>query len=110
MTKRSPVEDFDVYSIARGKQTFVSIYLGNQPHFPRTTGAANMVASKFQARDVQMISRWANNKLMGREILIKLGTKDGWPAFLHAWTADLPPEMVITADQILSSLETNDKP
>ena len=110
MTKRTPVEDFEIYSIASENRTFVSIYLGNQPHFPHTPGSENEIVARFQTRDVQMISRWVNNQLVGREILINLGTKVGWPAFLPAWIADLPPAMLPSAEQVLFSLATNAKP
>jgi len=104
--KSSPVEDFNIYSIEKNGKTYVLIYLGNHPDFPRRARGDQEATTKLNVGDVQVISIWRDKKLLKKEMLIKLATQ-GWPNYIHAWTTDglVSSDMVI-AENILMSIDT----
>lgn len=107
--KVSPVEDFDLYSFEKNGQSYVTIYLGNQPSFPLHSAARQEVVKKSAAGDVQMIAFWRDHQLTHMESLRKLAAK-GWPTYLHAWISEgLHPVELSTAQVMLMSIDTGGK-
>lgn len=104
MTKTSPVEDFQLYTVTREAKTLLSIYLGNQPKYPKMLPGSGITADTLRTRDTEVISQWKDGTLARRELVATLDATNGWPQYLHAWTAELPPELLPSADRILFSL------
>jgi hypothetical protein len=110
ITKRAPVEDFEIFTVAKQDVPYVLIYVGNQPRFPSAEPSATQHVTTLQGPGIEMCSTWENDQLVGREVLLKL-TDSGWPARLHAWLApNLGPKEIQTADMILSSLVVGKRP
>ena len=106
--KKSPVEDFDIYTVSKSGEVYLSIYVGNQPTFPSLKKSSIDIVTLSKLPKLEMRSVWREGQLTGRELLIKLDPKMGWPMFLHVWTFQLPPDKVSVADRIISSLITNE--
>ncbi len=100
----APMMDFDVYTVTKDGKPFVGIYVGNQPKFPRFTASAESTVTYLKAPGFEMVSLWEKDRLAGREILVELNASHGWPARIHAWTAQLPLDQMAIADKILSSI------
>jgi hypothetical protein len=104
ISKRSPVEDFELFRISRHNQLFVTIYIGNNPQFPHLKASEGISPRTFRTADCEMNSLWGSDGLRGREILIKSIRTHGWPTRLNAVTANVDPRDMRFADQILSSI------
>lgn len=104
MQKSSPAEDFDMYKISKGAENYLTIYAGNAPKFPARTPGHGHEITELTTAHTKIISEWQNDRLIRREMLIESETPKGWPRFIHAWTAVLPEEKIMTADKILFSL------
>jgi hypothetical protein len=108
VAKTSPVEDFDIYSISRGDTPYVMVYVGNHPTFPRQPPSGENEHAMLEAQHLRMFSEWSHDTLVRREILVGLPEGNGWPQYIHAWTAPGSAEAVRLADRILVSLKADD--
>ena len=103
--KESPVEDFDIYTIAKEGRVYVRMYLGNHPDFPKRATLPDSELTEFEFGNVHGIAEWRGGALLGRELRLEISAKGGWPAVLQVWTTAQTPEEVAVADRILSSLK-----
>lgn len=106
VVKASPVEDFEMYTISKGAQPYLYVYVGNQPAFPKRMGSAGSDVSELEGPNVSIRSEWKGAQLLGRELLFKVANPKGWPTRIHAWTAQLQSSQVQVADRILFSMKT----
>jgi hypothetical protein len=106
VAKTSPVEDFEMYTISKGTQPYLYIYVGNQPSFPKTENSHGDEVSELAGPNVSIRSEWKGVQLVGREILFSVSNANGWPTRIHAWTARLLSPQVQVADRILFSIKT----
>jgi hypothetical protein len=104
VTKTSPVEDFDVYWVAKDSKRYIGVYVGNHPSFPKLKNDGSSTETTLKTDKFEMRSLWKQERLTGRELLVRRLTGDGWPSHIHAWSADIPGELMPLADKILSSL------
>jgi hypothetical protein len=114
--KRTPVEDFDIYTIEKAKKPYVIIYVGNHPDFPKREKTETEDVVLFTANDIKIYSIFASDGLISHEMLIRI--KDGvlrGQQYIHAWTVS-PPKGSLSradkiffsqADKILFSIKTN---
>jgi len=102
--KESPVEDFELYTISKGNQSYVIIYIGNQPDFPKKIFSDSRQIVDVNTINRTIISEWKNNKLIGKQVKINLATPGGWPSSIHAWTTQIAPAKMMVAARILDSL------
>ncbi|MCL2656181.1 MAG: hypothetical protein FWD62_01965 [Betaproteobacteria bacterium] len=101
----SPVEDFEIYSIQKNGRPYVSVYIGNQPGFPKKIASGHELQTRLYSDGLQVISIWRAGKLIKRELLIRLSQKK-WPNYLHAWIVDdLTSGEIEIADMILMSID-----
>jgi len=105
IVKASPGEDFEVYTISKGTQPYLYVYVGNQPTFPKTNPGGNEI-SELEGLNISIRSEWKGGELIAREVLFKMPDIKGWPTRIHAWTARLAPPQLQVADRILFSLKT----
>lgn len=103
--KESPLDDFDIYTIAKDGRVYVRMYLGNHPDFPKRVTSPDSEVAEFEFGNVRAKAEWRAGVLMGRELRLGLSSKVGWPSVLHAWTTAETPGEVVVADRILSSLK-----
>jgi hypothetical protein len=106
ISKKSPVEDFDIHTIEKNGKPYVMIYVGNQPSFPMKK---RLLRSEegivFSSDSVKIYSVFVSGNLASREILIKI-KNDQWPQYIHAWTVFQTQESVPLAEKILFSIKT----
>ena len=103
--KESPLEDFDIYTIAKEGRVYVRMYLGNHPDFPKRVTSPDSEVTEFEFGNVRANTEWSAGVLMGRELKLGISSKRGWPAVLHVWTTAETPGDVAVADRIVSSLK-----
>ena len=104
ITTNAPVEDFEIYTVSSNGQPFIGIYIGNQPNFPKLNASLSRNTTTFEVLKLKTNSVWESDYLVGREVLVERESSNGWPMYVHAWTAQLPPDQMGIADKILSSL------
>jgi hypothetical protein len=103
--KAAPVEDFEIYTISKGSQPYLYVYVGNQPTFPKTKISGGNEVSELKGPNVSILSEWNGAELIARELLFEVSNVNGWPTRIHAWTAPSRPPQVQVADRILFSLK-----
>lgn len=103
--KESPLEDFDIYTIARDGSVYVRMYLGNHPDFPKRVTLPDSEVAEFEFGNVRANTEWRAGVLMGRELRLAISSKRGWPAVLHVWTTAETSADVAVADRIVSSIK-----
>jgi hypothetical protein len=102
---KTPVEDFDIITISKGEQVYVGIYAGNNPNYPlyiKREGKKEIEESKLG--DVETISEWRGDKLLRKEMKIRLPNKQ-FPQFLHIFYGDVDKDTVMISERIVSSLK-----
>jgi len=104
ITKTTPVEDFDIFSIGLPEKSYVKLYVGNHPEFPSIKGKPAQTVRQLETQSVKIVSIWNGKTLIGKEMLINL-PNDSFPGYIHAWTSDLSPAEFLVADQIIMSLK-----
>jgi len=104
ITKTTPVEDFEIYTISKAGKSYVGIYVGNQPKLPKEEDWSRNSVTILKSSDIEMFSVWKTNQLIHREVLFKLKSSKDWPTCVQAWTFDLPQSEIWDADRILSSI------
>jgi hypothetical protein len=110
VTKRSPVEDFDIYVFALQGRPFLSAYAGNHPSFP----SSDAKGSSRAAEPSKFINDCPSQTILTKKdgvpewhVLIHLRT-GGWPEYLHFWYTNTEPEQTALAEAIISSTKPSD--
>jgi hypothetical protein len=91
VTKKTPVQDFNIYTVTYQKKTLLRVYEGNAPSFP-TDAFTKREADKGErqeklgvvVRSVQKVTKGGYS----REVLVDISAKSkapGWPVFFHLW-------------------------
>lgn len=101
--KVAAVESDYFYTISLNDKPYVRVYVGNAPRFPRIAEASDQNLSVLRTRDVQFVSKWADNQIVDLEVLIARAAGLDWPQFVQAWTVAEAPDKQ-TAYRILLSL------
>jgi hypothetical protein len=102
--KESPVEDFDLYTISKNGRSYLRMYLGNHPDFPKRSTLPDSDVVEFEFGKVRVSSEWRTGVLAGREWRLEISENEGWPSVLHVWTVVDAPADVAVADRIVSTL------
>jgi hypothetical protein len=92
--ERYSVEDFSL-----GRASFLSLYVGNFPTYPRQKDlqVSETTLKGLKAKDV----RFDNGT--SRETLVELPAR-GWPKFVHFWYSNLSNQESEIADEIINSI------
>lgn len=105
LVKKSPVEDFYVITISKDDRVYVGVYVGNNPSYPSIEKTEDTQIEESKLGDVEIISQWKGDKLLHKEMKIKLANKENWPQFLHVFFGDVTKDEVMVAEKIVSSLK-----
>lgn len=118
--------DFCLYTVSKGGEAYLGVYVGNHPNFPiQETKDGEVVdldicvhklseSERIQKKagqwvsDVKIRSCWRQDNLSGRELLgyVQRPELNRLPVYFHVWTVQsLQANSLQTADRILFSVK-----
>jgi hypothetical protein len=106
--KRTPVEDFDLYTFTKKGKVILRMYVGNQPDTKSEEFLEKGRGKKGQEKGyaIRSITKKTIGGSVSREVLFDLSFRqEGWPRYFHFWYADASASAAITADEIIASVE-----
>lgn len=109
ITKKTPVEDFDIYEVTYKGSRILNAYVGNQPSFHSSSDVASLTAEQEEDRTqrgyrTQSARTQSADGRVSRQVLFDLSRqKRDWPQFIHFWYSELSPDMAIISDEIIAS-------
>lgn len=109
--KNPPGPDFETFSVTDGKVSYVIIYVGNAPDFPKLEGGLpNEELETVLTPNLLLRSIWSNRDNIGLEMLIQRQTMQRAPIFVHAWTPKEVGENPMARRSLLSLVVGDVKP
>jgi hypothetical protein len=103
MNRRSPAGDFDLVTFKRGTNVILTLYLGNQPAFPKQAGNGPTKVGSINGIKVETV-RSSQSVSVSKEVLFHLRDDGVWPQRMHCWYEKLSTTDSADADRMLSSV------
>ena len=102
--KKSPVEDFYIYTFKLGDKLILSAYVGNQPSLSlKDTKQVKFTDGQIDKLEYKSYQVQISDSVNDKEVLIKL-SKDKWPVYIHFWYSKLNRSQAALADKIIFSV------
>ncbi len=96
------VSDFSVYKFHHSSNSFLSVYVGNFPDFPKD--ARKIQKTVVNSLDCMMITQ-VQSGLNSFDLLIEMPSDFSWPCYLHFWAKSVSEEHYRISQRIINSLE-----
>jgi hypothetical protein len=109
INKVEAVEGDIFYYISLGDKTYVRMYVGNAPKFPRIAAPNDSSITALKTDSMSMLAKWSGSEIVDIEVLIVRVAGLDWPKFVHAWTVAGAPDTKV-AQRILLSLQVETEP
>ncbi|NJM58475.1 MAG: hypothetical protein HC857_15090 [Synechococcales cyanobacterium RU_4_20] len=109
INKAEAVEGDIFYYISLGGKTYVRMYVGNAPKFPRIAEPDDSSVTALKTDSMSMLAKWSGSEIVDIEVLIVRVAGLDWPKFVHAWTVAGAPDKKV-AQRILLSLQVQTEP
>jgi len=102
--KRTPVQDFNIYTFRTKNKVVVSMYLGNAPSFDdKVKKGSNYEKGNINGMPFEAYTLKNDNGSKRKDVLLTLSGKQDWPKFIHFWYSDLSVDLRKTAEEIIAS-------
>jgi hypothetical protein len=103
VNRRSPAGDFDLVTFNRGTNVILTIYLGNQPAFPKQPGTGSAKMGAINGVKVETVIS-SQKGSVSKEVLFRLRDDGVWPQRMHCWYEKLSATDSADADRMVSSV------
>jgi len=110
MTRRRPTGDFDLIVFKKDSRTVLTVYVGNQPEFPREKVRCSIKEATINGLRTESTIIKRPDRTTSREVLFHLRDDSDWPQRLHCWYAGSSAFDSAEADKIISTVRLADKP
>jgi hypothetical protein len=104
MTRQRPTGDFDILTFKRESKTILSVYLGNQPDFPRKTAGSSFKEETVNGLKTESRTKQEADAAASRDVLFHLREDGTWPQRLHCWYVRSGALDSAEADQMISTV------